>query len=126
MSTEVIDQSPSEPHLHRALWLLKFLRAMVLHVLLALLAAVFFFGSGIEGVYPIANGMCTAVRAAAIDSEVRGDPLQGSAYFVTLGILALATIALLIWIYRSLINLRRRALRLQAVVLLLVAAISVF
>ena len=43
-----IDQSRSEAHLHRALWLIKFLRAMVLHVLFVLIAAVLFFGFGIH------------------------------------------------------------------------------
>jgi hypothetical protein len=47
-----IDQSRSEAHLHRALWLIKFLRAMVLHVLFVLIAAVLFFGFGIHQASP--------------------------------------------------------------------------
>jgi predicted secreted protein len=86
----VIDQAPSEAHLHRALWLIKFLRAMVLHVLLALIAAVLFFGAGIRSVYPIATDLFYAVRAAVIDSEVRGLPLQKSAYYLVLWIVIVA------------------------------------
>jgi len=36
MDTQTIDQAPSELALHRVLWLLKFLRGVVLHVFLAL------------------------------------------------------------------------------------------
>jgi hypothetical protein len=122
----VIDQAPSEAHLHRALWLIKFLRAMVLHVLLALIAAVLFFGAGIRSVYPIATDLFYAVRAAVIDSEVRGLPLQKSAYFLVLWIVIVAVLALLIWIYRSITNLRRRALRFQALVIIFFGAFNFF
>jgi hypothetical protein len=43
MDTQTIDQTTSEVQLHRVLWLIKLLRAMVLHVLLALVAALAFF-----------------------------------------------------------------------------------
>jgi hypothetical protein len=35
MDRQLVDQTASELELHRVLWLIKFLRAMVLHVLLA-------------------------------------------------------------------------------------------
>jgi hypothetical protein len=122
MRAGVIDQTPSEAYLHRALWLIKFLRAMVLHVLLALIAAVLFFGAGIHHVYPIATDFFYAVRAHVIDAEVRNLPLQKSAYFVALWILIVAVLVLLIWIYRSITNLRRWTLRFQALVIILFAA----
>jgi hypothetical protein len=126
MTTGVIDQTPSEAHVHRALWLIKFLRAMVLHVLLTLIAAVLFFGAGMRRVYPIATDLFYAVRAQAIDSEVRGLPLQKSAFYLVLLIAIGATLAFLLWIYRSITNLRRWALRFQALGIFLTAAFCVF
>jgi hypothetical protein len=43
MDRQTIDQTASGVKLHRVLWLIKLLRAMVLHVLLALVAALAFF-----------------------------------------------------------------------------------
>ena len=43
MDTQIVDQSPSEIQLHRVLYVIKFLRAMVLHFVLAVLAALFYF-----------------------------------------------------------------------------------
>src|SRR5262249_21183876 len=51
MRTHVIDQSPSEPRLHRALYVVKYLRAMVLNFFLVSVADVLYFGAGIKGVH---------------------------------------------------------------------------
>jgi hypothetical protein len=48
MDRQTIDQTASEIALHRVLWLIKFLRALVLHVLLALIAALLYFLAGIH------------------------------------------------------------------------------
>jgi len=68
MVTQIIDQSPSEIQLHRVLYVIKFLRAMVLHLILAIFAALVYFVAGIDGLYPIANNLIHALRAQ-IDPE---------------------------------------------------------
>ncbi len=66
MDRQTIDQTASEVQLHRVLWLIKLLRAMGLHILLALVAVLAFFLAGIDGVYPLATDMIHALQAQAI------------------------------------------------------------
>lgn len=55
MDRQTIDQTASELQLHRVLWLIKALRALTLHIILALVAIVLFFVAGVDGVYPVAT-----------------------------------------------------------------------
>jgi hypothetical protein len=71
-STRAIDQTLSEVQLHRVLYVLKFLRAMVLHVLLALSAVLLFFLAGINNVYPLANDLIRSLRAQLRQSQLQG------------------------------------------------------
>ena len=63
MDIETIDQASSEVRLHRVLWLVKFLRALVLHVLVAVLAAAVGFLTGFDRLSPLAIDMIRALRA---------------------------------------------------------------
>ena len=58
MDRRTLDQTASERLLHRVLYAIKFLRAMVLHVSLAALAALVFATTGVIGLYPVADVYC--------------------------------------------------------------------
>ncbi len=124
MDRQTIDQTASEVQLHRVLWLIKFLRAMVLHLLLALVAALLYFLAGIDGVYPLATDMIHAMRAQAIQNQLEGSTIGTSAFAVVASLIVVATLLLLIWIYRSITNVRRKSLLFQAILILAVCLSS--
>ena len=119
MNTQTIDQTASEVQLHRVLYVLKFLRGLVLHLLLAALAALLFFFAGIDGVYPIATNMIHALRATSLQVQAQGGPIGPVGYWIILWVVLVGLLLFGIWIYRSITNLRRIALRFQAVLLLI-------
>jgi hypothetical protein len=121
MDTRTIDQSPSEMQLHRVLYVIKFLRAMVLHFILATLAAVFYFAAGIDGLYPVADNLIYALRAASIQNRLEGGPIGSVGFVLVLAGLVGILLAALIWIYVSITNVRRSALKFQAVVIVIMA-----
>ena len=125
VNTQTIDQTPSEVQLHRVLYVLKFLRGLVLHGLLLALAALLFFFAGIDGVYPIAANTIHALRAFSIQVQAQGGPIGLVGYWVIVSVLFAGMLLLLIWIYRSITNVRRIALRFQAVLLLIMCLSSV-
>ena len=116
MDLETIDQAPSEQRLHRVLWLVKLLRAFVLHVLLGLLAVLVYFVTGTDDLYPIADDIIRLSTALARESTANPDRWYLVGYAFAVWIVFAAMLALLIWIYRSIIDVRRRALRVQAAV----------
>src|SRR5262252_1827131 len=120
MVTQIIDQSPSEIQLHRVLYVIKFLRAMVLHLILAIFAALVYFVAGIDGLYPIANNLIHALRAQSIQNQLQGGPIGSSGFVVVLSALVVILLAALVWIYVSITNVRRSTLKLQAVLILIV------
>lgn len=73
MDLETIDQAPSEQRLHRVLWLVKLLRAFVLHVLLGLLAVLVYFVTGTDDLYPIADDIIRLSTALARESTANPD-----------------------------------------------------
>lgn len=119
VNTEAIDQTPSEEELHRVLYVLKFLRAMVLHFFLALLATLLFFLAGINNVYPLANDLIRALRAQLIQNQLRGEMVGPAIFWTTAAIACAAAAALMIWSYRSITRVRPFALRFQAVLLVI-------
>jgi len=119
MDTQTIDQAPSELALHRVLWLLKFLRGVVLHVFLALGATLAYFLAGIDNLYPIANDI---IRLAKAQGESPGAAMSATAYGLLVWIVFVALLAFLVWVYLSILHVRRRALRIQAVLYLLIYA----
>ena len=124
VNIQAIDQTASEVQLHRVLYVLKFLRGLVLHALLALAALLFFF-AGIDGVYPIAADTIHALRAFSIQVHAQGGPIGLVGYWIIVSVVFAGMLLLLIWIYRSITNARRIALRFQAVLLLIMCLSSV-
>jgi hypothetical protein len=125
MNTQTIDQTASEVQLHRVLYVLKFLRGLVLHLLLAALATLLFFFAGIDGIYPIAANTIHALRAFSIQVQAQGGPIGLVGYWAVVSVVFAGMLLLLIWIYRSITNVRRIALRFQAVLLLIMCLSSV-
>jgi len=121
MGRQTIDQTASEIQLHRVLYVIKFLRAMVLHIFLAFFAALLFFLAGIDGVYPIANNLIHALRAVAIQNRLQGGPIGNLGYVIVVAVLMAIILGVLIWIYLAIINVRRSALRIQAALILIVS-----
>src|SRR5262245_34930896 len=108
MDIETIDQAPSEARLHRVLWLVKFLRALALHVLVAIVAAGLYFVTGFDKLSPLAIDMIRSMRAQAIQSDLDGNPLGQVGFALTALVLWIALLAFVTWIYRSITNVRRR------------------
>lgn len=121
MASQLIDQTASEQCLHRALWLILFLRAMLLHVVLAIAASALYLVAGIDGLYPVATDFIRAVRAQSIQNRLDGNALSGIGYIVVVGLIFIAALWFLNWMYRSITQVRRAALRVQAVSMVLIA-----
>src|SRR4051812_45042468 len=82
VSKQTIDQTASELQLHHVLYLLKFLRALLLHVLLAISAAVLFFFTGINRAYPLANDLINALRAQNITYQAQDNALPSIVFWI--------------------------------------------
>jgi hypothetical protein len=123
MAPQLIDQTDSEQYLHRALWLILFLRAMLLHLVLAIAAAALYFMAGMDGLYPVATDFIRAVRAQSIQNRLDGNAFTGVGYIVVVGLLFIAALWFLHWMYRSITQVRRTALRVQAVSMVLIACL---
>src|SRR5262245_45353171 len=118
MSTNVIDQSASEPRLHRVLYVVKFIRAMVLNLFLVFVAMMLFVVAGIEGVYFLADAMIDTFKAQMDRLHREGDVL-GADFGLLAGTGSVLTqLALGVWIYLSITKVRRVALKLQAAFLM--------
>ena len=126
MKTQTINQTASELQLHHVLYVLKFLRAMVLHILLALFSFLLFFLVGINNIYPLANDTIRALRAQILQNQRQGVGFGPVVFWIVAALLFGAALTLLIWIYRSIVNVRRRALRIQAILLVLGAMWTAF
>ena len=126
MDIETIDQAPSEARLHRVLWLIKFLRALALHVLVAIVAALFYFVAGFDKLSPLAVDMIRSMRAQAIQNDLDGNPLGQVGFAIVASVLLVVVLAFVTWIYRSITNVRSRALKVQAMLWLAVSLLSTF
>jgi hypothetical protein len=124
MDLETIDQTASEATLHRVLWLVKFLRAIVLHVLLGLAAALVYFLTGIDNLYPIATDIIHLLSAQGIHDNPQESPVYRLGYAIGGWILFAALLAVLIWTYLSIVHVKRYALRIQAALFLFLYAAS--
>ena len=121
MERRILDQTASERLLHRVLYAIKFLRAMVLHVSLAALAAIVFATTGVIGLYPVADNTIRVLRASAIEQELQHGSFGGAGVWVATALVIAAAIAALVWIYRSITDVRPKSLRVQAVAIVAVA-----
>ncbi len=125
MDRRTVDQTASERLLHRALYVVKFLRAMVLHVGLAALAGLLFVTTGVIGLYPVADNTIRVLRAGAIRQGLQGGPLGAAGFWIGAAIVLAAALAALVWIYRSITAVRPKALRLQAAAIVALALYNV-
>ena len=105
---QTLNQSSSEQKLHRALYILKYLRAMILNLIIVSAAWVLYMLVGIETGYPLADESITALNAQMNQT--------GSIFLVFVGLWSVGlSLVFGIWMYRSIVNVRRRALRVQSV-----------
>jgi hypothetical protein len=77
-----------------------------------------FFLAGIHDVYPLATDMIQALRAQAIQNRLDGQAIVSSGFAIVASLLFVAMLALLVWVYVSITNVRRNALRFQAILML--------
>jgi hypothetical protein len=126
MDRRTLDQTASERLLHRVLYVIKFLRAMVLHVVVAALAGLLFATTGVIGLYPVGDNTIRALRAAAIQQEQQGGALGGGAFWIATALVIAAALAALVWIYRSITDVRPKSLRFQAMAIIAVALWNVY
>jgi len=103
MSTS-LNQTESEKRLHRILYYVKVLRAMILHGVLIIVAIAFYIAFGITGLYPLAGEAINAVRSHMDDSE-------RYIYILSAFMTVLLLIALLVWSYISITRVWRKSLK---------------
>jgi len=107
-----LDQSPSESVLLRVLYVIKFLRAIVLHVVLAGIAFAVWELTGVIGFYPIADNTIRSLRADAIVTRQNGgDP---TLWVIALVIGFAIILGMLVWMYRAITSVRPRVLKFLA------------
>src|SRR5438046_2157918 len=99
MDTKTIDQTASELELHRVLYVIKFLRAIVLHVILIVVAALLYFLTGVHNAYPLASAFIQALLAQAVASRREYGPLGGLLFPILLVAALVAALAFLVWMY---------------------------
>lgn len=126
MERRTLDQTASERLLHRVLYAIKFLRAMVLHVTLVALAGLLFATTGIIGLYPVADNTIRALRASALQQEMQGGALGAAGFWTATAIVLAAALAALVWIYRSITAVRPKSLRFQAATIVVLALTNVY
>ena len=84
-----------------------------------------FATTGVIGLYPVADNTIRAMRAVAIQEKLQGNPLAGAAFWIIAALVIAAAIAALVWVYRSITDVRPKSLRVQAVVIVAVASWNV-
>jgi hypothetical protein len=113
-----LDQTPSEQALHRVLWLVLLLRAMIVHLALAIIGAMAYFATGADGFYPLVTDMIRALRADEIQNSLDGKPLRGAVYAVAAILVLIGAMAVMRWMYASIVQVRRWSLRVLALLIL--------
>ena len=105
-----LNQTESEKRLHRILYYVKFLRALILHCVLIVLAIALYMAFGITGLYPVAQDAINALRAQQSQSD---------SYILAICVtsLCLLFIAFFVWFYISIIRVKRKSLKIQSIVL---------
>ena len=115
MDRLTLDQAPSESVLLRVLYAIKFLRALVLHVVLAGVAFAVWEITGLIGFYPIADHTIQSLRANAIvNRQEGGEPIF---WVIALVIGFAVVLGMLVWMYRAITAVRPIALKFLAAAL---------
>ena len=112
MDRLTLDQAPSESVLLRVLYVIKFLRALVLHVVLAGLAFAVWELTGVIGFYPIADNTIRSLRANAIVNQQEG--VEPILWVIALFIGFAIVLGMLVWMYRAITAVHPVALKLLA------------
>src|SRR5882724_5914900 len=99
-----LNQTESEKRLHRILYYVKFLRALILHCVLIILAIAFYIAFGITGLYPMAADTINSLRLHMDDPDRYG-------YILVIFITFFLIIALLVWSYISITRVWRKSLK---------------
>lgn len=115
MTSISLNQTESEKRLHRILYFVKYLRAMILNFVLTVLAIALYMTFGITGLYPGAEDTVNALRAQMDHPERYGGQLDP--YFVPIvstGTI-LFLIAFFVWLYISITRVWRKSLKAQSI-----------
>jgi hypothetical protein len=99
-----LNQTESEKRLHRILYYVKVLRAMILHSVLIIVAIAFYMAFGITGLIPSAEEAINAIRPHMDDPE-------RYVYILFVFMTVLLIIALLVWSYISITRVWRKSLK---------------
>jgi hypothetical protein len=114
-----LNQTESERRLHRILYFVKFLRAMILNSVLTALAIALYMAFGVTRLYPGAKDMVNALRNQVNHPEQYGG--QSGPYFI--GIIVTFTvlflIAFFVWLYISITRVWRKSLKVQSIFLMI-------
>jgi hypothetical protein len=100
-----LNQTESEKRLHRILYFVKYLRAMILNFILIVLAIALYMAFGITGLYPAADDIVNGVRAQMG---------QMDSYFVPIAVAGFL-IAFFVWLYISITRVWRKSLKAQSI-----------
>jgi hypothetical protein len=114
MNSIVISQTDSEQRMHRALYLIKYLRAMILNLLLVFAGVALHFVFHVH-LYPLADDTIDAVQAQIDQVHRAGDPLGTTFVPFVLISTGILVAAFFVWIYLSITNVWRKALMAQAI-----------
>ena len=109
MTSISLNQTESEKRLNRILWLVKFLRALIVHCILILLAIGLYMAFGIAVLYPVVISVIDFLRAHQADS----DTMAISVIFIVL--LFLLIIAFFVWLYLSITRVKRKSVKVLAI-----------
>lgn len=117
----LLDHGSSERRLHRALYVLRYLRAVSLNITLVAAAVALSGAFGLSGLYPVADNILSALDAQ-LDPQLVG-ALPGWLVPTTIAVMVLLMTGFFVWTFFSIVRLWRWALRFQAAI---AVAIAVF
>jgi hypothetical protein len=113
-----LNQTESEKRLHRILYFVKYLRAMILNFILTVPAIALYMTFGITGLYPGAEDTVNALRAQMDRPEQYGGQLNPIVITGTV----LFLIAFFVWLYLSITRVKRKSVKVLAIFTLCVVS----
>jgi len=116
MNLERINTTDSERRMHRILYFVKYLRMMLLHNILNVVAVALYLGFGIRGLYPMAEANLEGMKAAHAEMARLG---MSGFFLINLVFTSALMILFFIWTYLSAVKVWKKSLKLQAGFLLL-------
>ncbi len=114
-----LDQTESEKRLHRILYFVKVLRTLILNSVLIFFAIALYMAFRITGVYPLAEDAINNLRPHMDDPERYG-------YILVTFMTFLLVIAVLVWLYISIVRVWRKSLKAQSIVVVIFLLIFPF